>query len=127
MIGPDATVTLDFALSRLTGMIDKLIVYPENMQRNLDLLGGLHNSQRVLLALTQAGMSREDAYAAVQRNAMKVWEMHGDRTGQFAALLKADPEVAGKLKPTAIDAMFDDFYHLKHVDAIFERVFGAEP
>jgi len=126
MIGPDATVTLDFALARLTGMIDKLIVYPENMKRNLDLLGGLHNSQRVLLALTQAGMSREDAYAAVQRNAMKVWEMRGDRAGQFASLLKADGEIAQKLSPSNIDAMFDDFYHLKHVDAIFERVFGPE-
>src|SRR5215204_5564811 len=89
MIGPDATVTLDFALARLTGMIEKLLVYPDNMKRNLDLLGGLHNSQRVLLALTQAGMSREDSYAAVQRNAMKVWEMRGDRAGRFASLLKA--------------------------------------
>jgi adenylosuccinate lyase len=127
MIGPDATVTLDFALARLTGLIDKLLVYPENMKRNLDLLGGLHNSQRVLLALTQAGMTREDAYAAVQRNAMKVWEMPGDRAGAFAALLKADPQIAARLKPTDIDAMFDDFYHLKHVDAIFERVFGPDP
>jgi adenylosuccinate lyase len=127
MIGPDATVTLDFALARLTGLIDKLRVYPENMKRNLDLLGGLHNSQRVLLALTQAGMTREDAYAAVQRNAMKVWEMPGDRAGAFAALLKADPQIAARLKPTDIDAMFDDFYHLKHVDAIFERVFGPDP
>ena len=126
MIGPDATVTLDFALARLTGLIDKLIVYPENMKRNLDLLGGLHNSQRVLLALTQAGLSREAAYAAVQRNAMKVWEMRGDRAGQFAKLLKADPEIAQKLSPSDIDAMFDDFYHLKHVDALFERVFGPE-
>jgi adenylosuccinate lyase len=126
MIGPDATVTLDFALVRLTGLIDKLLVYPDNMKRNLDLLGGLHNSQRVLLALTQAGMSREAAYAAVQRNAMKVWEMRGDRGGQFASLLKADPEVSQKLNPTEIDAMFDDFYHLKHVDAIFERVFGPD-
>jgi adenylosuccinate lyase len=126
MIGPDATVTLDFALARLTGLIDKLIVYPENMKRNLDLLGGLHNSQRVLLALTQAGLSREAAYAAVQRNAMKVWETRGDRAGQFAKLLKADPEIAQKLSPSGIDAMFDDFYHLKHVDALFERVFGPE-
>ncbi|MFD1943800.1 adenylosuccinate lyase [Paradevosia shaoguanensis] len=124
MIGPDATVTLDFALVRLTGVIDKLLVYPENMKRNLDLLGGLHNSQRVLLALTQAGLSREDAYAAVQRNAMQVWQMRGDRAGQFAALLKADPEVSAKLSAGEIDAMFDDFYHLKHVDTIFERVFG---
>jgi adenylosuccinate lyase len=96
------------------------------MRRNLDLLGGLHNSQRVLLALTQAGISREDAYAAVQRNAMQVWQMRGDRTGAFARLLKADPEVSARLKPEEIDAMFDDFYHLKHVDAIFERVFGPE-
>jgi adenylosuccinate lyase len=127
MIGPDATVTLDFALNRLTGLIDKLLVYPENMRRNLDLLGGLHNSQRVLLALTQAGMSREDSYAAVQRNAMRVWEARGGRTGLFAANLKGDPEVSSKLSAADIDAMFDDFYHLKHVDAIFERVFGAAP
>ncbi|HEV7278296.1 MAG TPA: adenylosuccinate lyase [Devosiaceae bacterium] len=127
MIGPDATVTLDFALARLTGVVEKLVVYPDNMRRNLDLLGGLHNSQRVLLALTQAGMSREDAYAAVQRNAMQVWEASGDRAGLFAAKLKADPEVAGKLSGADIDAMFDDFYHLKHVDSIFERVFGSDP
>jgi adenylosuccinate lyase len=126
MIGPDATVTLDFALARLTGMIDKLIVYPENMRRNLDLLGGLHNSQRVLLALTQAGMSREDAYAAVQRNAMEVWEMRGDRAGAFAAKLKADPQISARLSAADIGAMFDDFYHLKHVDALFERVFGPD-
>jgi adenylosuccinate lyase len=126
MIGPDATVTLDFALVRLTGLIEKLIVYPENMKANLDLLGGLHNSQRVLLALTQAGMSREDAYAAVQRNAMRVWEHRGDRAGLFAKNLKADPDVAGKLSAADIDAMFDDFHHLKHVDAIFERVFGPD-
>jgi adenylosuccinate lyase len=127
MIGPDATVTLDFALNRLVGLIDNLLVYPENMKANLDLLGGLHNSQRVLLALTQAGLSREDSYAAVQRNAMQVWQARGDRTGMFAALLKADPEVSGKLGASEIDAMFDDFYHLKHVDALFERVFGPEP
>ena len=124
MIGPDATVTLDFALARLTGLIENLLVYPENMKRNLDLLGGLHNSQRVLLALTQAGMSREDAYAAVQRNAMRVWESRGDRAGQFAANLKADADVSARLTAEEIDAMFDDFYHLKHVDTIFERVFG---
>jgi adenylosuccinate lyase len=122
MIAPDATTTLDFALARLTGLIDKLVVYPVNMQRNLELLGGLHNSQRVLLALTQAGMSREDAYAAVQRNAMRVWK----REGKFADLLKADADVAGSLSASEIDAMFDDFHHLKHVDAIFERVFGPE-
>ncbi len=122
MIGPDATVTLDFALARLTGVIDKLVVYPENMRKNLDLLGGLHNSQRVLLALTQAGYSREDSYAAVQRNAMKVWEMRGDRAGQFARNLKDDPQVT--LSDAQIDAMFDDAYHLKHVGTIFKRVFG---
>ena len=123
MIGPDATITLDFALARLTGVIDKLVVYPENMRKNLDLLGGLHNSQRVLLALTQAGYSREDSYAAVQRNAMKVWEHRGDRTGLFARNLKADPDVT--LSDADIDDMFDDAYHLKHVDTIFTRVFGA--
>ncbi|MBS3847970.1 adenylosuccinate lyase [Devosia sp. BSSL-BM10] len=123
MIGPDATVTLDFALGRLTGVIDKLVVYPENMRKNLDLLGGLHNSQRMLLALTQAGYSREDSYAAVQRNAMKVWEMRGDRAGQFAQNLKEDPQVT--LSDAQIDAMFDDAYHLKHVDTIFARVFGT--
>ncbi|KFC69203.1 Adenylosuccinate lyase [Devosia sp. LC5] len=121
MIAPDGTITLDFAMARLTNVIDKLVVYPENMRKNLDLLGGLHNSQRVLLALTQAGYSREDSYAAVQRNAMKVWEMRGDRTGQFAKNLKADPEVT--LSDAQIDAMFDDAYHLKHVDTIFSRVF----
>lgn len=126
MIGPDATVTLDFALNRLVGLIDNLLVYPENMKRNLDLLGGLHNSQRVLLALTQAGMSREDSYAAVQRNAMQVWQHRGDRAGLFAQLLKSDREVSAKLSASDIDAMFDDFYHLKHVDALFERVFGPE-
>ncbi len=122
MIGPDATITLDFALARLTGVIDKLVVYPENMRKNLDLLGGLHNSQRMLLALTQAGYSREDSYAAVQRNAMKVWEHRGDRTGLFAQNLKNDPQVT--LPDAQIDAMFDDAYHLKHVDTIFDRVFG---
>jgi adenylosuccinate lyase len=122
MIGPDATITLDFALSRLAGLIETLLVYPETMKRNLDLLGGLHNSQRVLLALTQAGLSREAAYSAVQRNAMRVW----NREGRFADFLKADPEVAGAITANDIDAMFDDFYHLKHVDALFERVFGAD-
>jgi len=117
---PDATIALDFALARLAAVIDKLIVYPEAMKRNLEKLGGLHNSQRVLLALTQAGMSREDAYRAVQRNAMPVWE----GKGEFRALLKADPEVAKHLKPAVIDAQFDDAYHLKHVDTIFTRVFG---
>ena len=125
MIGPDATVTLDFALVRLANVIDNLLVYPETMRRNLDSLGGLHNSQRVLLALTQAGLSREASYRAVQRNAMQVWQMSGDRTGKFAELLKADAEVAEALAPEAIDAMFDDAYHLKHVDTIFARVFGT--
>jgi adenylosuccinate lyase len=120
MIGPDATVALDFALARLTGVIDKLVVYPENMQKNLDKLGGLHNSQRVLLALTQAGASREDAYALVQRNAMKTWEQGKD----FLAELKADKDVTAKLKPAELEAMFDLGYHFKQVDTIFKRVFG---
>ena len=120
MIGPDATVTLDFALNRLAGTIEKLVVYPANMRKNLDRLGGLHNSQRVLLALTQAGCSREDAYALVQRNAMKTWEQGRN----FLAELKADKDVTAKLKPAELEAMFDDAYHLKHVDTIFKRVFG---
>ncbi|AWB21828.1 adenylosuccinate lyase [Methylobacterium currus] len=121
MIGPDATITLDFALARLTGVIDKLLVYPEQMQRNLDRLGGLVHSQRVLLALTQAGVSREDAYRLVQRNAMPVWRGEGD----FLTLLQADREVTAALKPEAIAECFDLGYHLKHVDTIFRRVFGA--
>ncbi len=119
MIGPDATVTLDFALTRLTGVMDKLLVYPENMQANMDKLGGLHNSQRILLALTQAGISREDSYRLVQRNAMKVWEEGAD----FATELKADPEVSAKLSDAEIDDKFDMAYHTKHVDTIFARVF----
>jgi len=121
MIGPDATVTLDFALARLTGVIDRLVVYPEAMQKNLDMLGGLHNSQRVLLALTQAGMSREDAYRAVQRNAMPVWLEGKD----FRSLLKADAEVMQHLAPERIDQAFNLEYHTKHVETIFARVFGA--
>jgi adenylosuccinate lyase len=121
MIGPDATVTLDFALARLTGVIDKLVVYPENMQKNLDRLGGLVHSQRVLLALTQKGASREDAYRLVQRNAMPVWRGEGD----FLTLLKNDPEVTKYLSPEEIEACFDLGYHFKHVDTIFTRVFGA--
>ncbi len=121
MIGPDATVTLDFALARLTGIIDKLVVYPETMMANLEKLGGLHNSQRVLLALTQAGVAREDAYAIVQRNAMKAWKEGRD----FLSVLAADKDVTAKLKPAELEAMFDLGYHLKHVDAIFERVFGG--
>jgi adenylosuccinate lyase len=121
-IGPDATVTLDFALARLTGVVDKLLVYPERMQRNLDLMGGLVHSQRVLLALTQAGASREDAYRLVQKSAMRVWESGGALS--LLELLKADPEVAALLPPEQIEESFDLGYHLKHVDTIFERVFG---
>ncbi len=120
MIGPDATVTLDFALIRLAGVIENLVVYPENMQKNLDRLGGLHNSQRVLLALTQAGVSREDAYRLVQRNAMKTWKEGKD----FLLELKADQDVTAKIPAADLEAMFDIGYHLKHVDTIFERVFG---
>ncbi len=120
MIGPDATVTLDFALARMTGVIDKLLVYPANMQRNLDRLGGLVHSQRVLLALTQRGVSREDAYRLVQRNAMPVWRGEGD----FLDLLTADAEVTAALSPEQIAACFDLGYHFKHVDTIFARVFG---
>jgi adenylosuccinate lyase len=121
MIGPDATVTLDFALVRLTGVIDNLVVYPENMKKNLDRLGGLVHSQRVLLALTQKGVSREDAYTLVQRNAMPVWRGEGE----FRALLGADPDVSAKLSPAELDELFDLSYHFKHVDTIFRRVFGA--
>jgi adenylosuccinate lyase len=122
-IGPDATITLDFALARLTGVIDKLLVYPERMQKNLDRMGGLIHSQRVLLALTQAGLSREDSYALVQRNAMKVWESDGELS--LLQLLKADPEVAERVSAGDLDALFDLDHHLARVDAIFERVFGA--
>jgi adenylosuccinate lyase len=120
MIGPDATITLDFALARLTGVIEKLLVYPDAMQKNLDRLGGLVFSQRVLLELTQAGMSREDAYQAVQRNAMKVWEGKGN----FLELLKKDADVVKHLDGKALAALFDMGYHTKHVDTIFKRVFG---
>jgi adenylosuccinate lyase len=121
-IGPDATVTLDFALARLTGVIDKLLVYPERMQRNLDRMGGLVHSQRVLLALTQAGASREQAYSLVQKSAMKVWESDGALS--LLELLKADPEVSALLPAERLEESFDLGYHLKHVDTIFERVFG---
>lgn len=120
MIGPDATVTLDFALARLTGVIDKLLVYPKNMQRNLDQLGGLVHSQRVLLALTQKGASREDAYKFVQRNAMPVWRGEGN----FLELLKKDPDVSKLMTDAELEEKFDLGYHLKHVDTIFKRVFG---
>src|SRR5262249_41286372 len=121
MIGPDATVTLDFALNRLAGLIDRLVVYPENMRRNLDRLGGLVHSQRVLLALTQKGATREDAYHLVQRNAMKVWDAGGD----FQTLLGSDSEVRKHLSEAEIAANFDLGYHFKEVDTIFARVFGA--
>jgi len=119
-IGPDATIHLDFALTRLTGVIDKLLVYPENMQRNLDRLGGLIHSQRIMLALTQKGMSREDSYAAVQRNAMPAWRGEA----KFHDLLKKDKDVSRLLTRQELDALFDLGYHLKHVDTIFQRVFG---
>ncbi len=122
MIGPDATVTLDFALARLTGVIDKLVVYPERMRANLDRLGGLIHSQRVLLALTQAGVAREDAYRIVQRNAMKVWESDGKV--DFLSLLKTDPDVTKALDGKALEALFDLAHHTRYVDAIFARVFG---
>jgi adenylosuccinate lyase len=120
MIGPDATVTLDFALNRLAGVIDRLVVYPENLQKNLDQLGGLVHSQRVLLALTQKGAAREDAYRLVQRNAMKVWRGEGD----FLGFLKADPDVRKYLSEAELAEKFDLGYHFKHVDTIFKRVFG---
>ncbi|MBV8568066.1 MAG: adenylosuccinate lyase [Methylobacteriaceae bacterium] len=119
MIAPDATVTLDFALARLAGVVEALVVYPENMQRNLNRLGGLIHSQRVLLALTRKGVSREDAYAWVQRNAMRVWRGEGD----FLALLAGDTDVSRALTETELKEQFDLGYHLKHVDTIFARVF----
>jgi adenylosuccinate lyase len=119
MIAPDATITLDFALVRLADVIDKLVVYPENMAKNLDRLGGLVHSQRVLLALTQKGVSRDDAYMYVQRNAMPVWRGEGD----FLSLLKADKDVRRVLPPAELQSLFGLDYHLKHVDTIFKRVF----
>ena len=121
-IGPDATITLDFALARLTGVIDKLLIYPERMQKNMDRMGGLIHSQRVLLALTQAGLSRDDSYRLVQRNAMKVWESDGALS--LLELLKADPEVAKALSPAELEDKFNLDYHFKAVDRIFARVFG---
>jgi adenylosuccinate lyase len=120
MIAPDATITLDFALARLTQVIEKLIVYPANMKKNLDRLGGLIHSQRVLLALTQRGVSREDAYALVQRNAMPVWRGEGD----FLTLLQNDAAVRKVLDAAELEELFDLGYHLKNVDFIFKRVFG---
>jgi adenylosuccinate lyase len=119
-IAPDATTTLDFALDRLAGVIDRMIIDPERMAANLDSLGGLVDSQRVLLALTQAGMSREDAYRLVQKHAMTAWQ----GKGRFSDLLKQDPEITRLLEPRTIDELFDIAYHLKHVDTIFRRVFG---
>ena len=121
MIGPDATVTLDFALARLASIIDKLVVYPAAMQKNLDRLGGLVHSQRILIALTQKGVSREDAYRLVQRNAIKVWGGESD----FLSLLKADKDVRAKLSEKELEANFNLDHHFKHVDTIFKRVFGA--
>ncbi|MCC7393223.1 MAG: adenylosuccinate lyase [Sphingomonadaceae bacterium] len=121
-IGPDATITLDFALARLTGVIEKLLVYPARMQRNMDSMGGLIHSQRVLLALTQAGLSREESYALVQRNAMRVWQSEG--RDNLLDLLKDDADVAKALSHAALESLFDLDYHLKHVDTIFARVFG---
>jgi adenylosuccinate lyase len=121
VFAPDATIALDFALARATTLVDKMVVYPAQMRRNLEQLGGLVDSQRVLLALTQAGMSREDAYSAVQRNAMPVWQGEG----RFLDLLKADKDVTKYLPPEALERLFDETYHTKHVDTIFRRVFGA--
>jgi adenylosuccinate lyase len=123
MIGPDATGTLDFALTRLASIVDKLVVYPANMQKNLDLLGGLIHSQRVMIALTQKGVGREEAYAIVQRNAMKVWKGEGD----FLSFLAADKDVRKHLSEAELKANFDLDHHLRHVDTIFERVFGKAP
>ena len=123
-IGPDATITLDFALARLTGVVEKLLVYPERMQANMDRMGGLVHSQRVLLALTQAGVTREDAYRLVQRNAMKVWESDGRM--QLLDLLKQDEEVTAALSPAQLEEKFDLDYHFKHVDTIFARVFDTD-
>ena len=126
MFGPDATVTLDFALVRLTGVIEKLLIYPETMNANMEKLGGLIHSQRVLLALTQAGMSREDSYLAVQRNAMKVWALpEAEREGAFLGFLQSDEEVSAKVSADDLAASFDLGYHTKNVDTVFARVFGS--
>jgi adenylosuccinate lyase len=120
MIGPDATVTLDFTLNRLAGIIERLVVYPQNMRKNLDRLGGLMHSQRVMIALTQKGVAREEAYRLVQANAMKAWREEGD----FLALLKADPGIRKHMSEAEIEANFDLEHHLAHVDTIFKRVFA---
>ena len=123
MIAPDATIALDFALHRLGGLIERLVVYPKRMRDNLDALGGLIHSQAVLLALTRAGMEREAAYAAVQRNAMRVWEEGAD----FRAVLAGDAEITALLDGETLDGLFDLDRHLRHLDTIFDRVFGATP
>ena len=123
-IGPDATITLDFALARLTGLVDKLLIYPERMRRNLDRMGGLVHSQRVLLALTQAGLSREESYALVQRHAMQVWESDGEQS--LLELLKQDPAVTDRIASAELEKLFDLDHHLREVDTIFERVFGSK-
>jgi adenylosuccinate lyase len=120
MIGPDATATLDFALARLASIIDKLVVYPANMQKNIERLGGLVHSQRVMIALTQKGVAREDAYRLVQRNAMRVWQGEGD----FLTFLQADADVRQRLSAAELVESFDLSHHLAHVDTIFRRVFG---
>jgi adenylosuccinate lyase len=120
VIAPDATIALDFSLARLAELIDRLVVYPERMKANLERLGGIIHSQRVLLALTEKGMSREAAYAAVQRNAMRAWSEHGD----FLALLKQDPEIRARLNESELEGLFELAYHLKNVDRLFSRVFG---
>ena len=120
MIAPDATIALDFSLARMTGVIEKLVVYPDQMQKNLDKLGGLINSQRILLELTQKGMSREDSYEAVQRNAMPVWLEGKD----FKSLLKNDTKIRAFLNKDEIEELFSPDFHFKHVETIFERVFG---
>jgi len=122
-IGPDATVALDFSLVRLTNVMDQLLVYPDNMLNNMNKMGGLPNSQRVLLELTQAGVSREDAYRLVQENSMKVWDSKGDF--HLLDLLKADPVVTEKVSEAELDELFNMDYHTKHVDTIFTRVFGG--
>jgi adenylosuccinate lyase len=120
-IGPDATIHLDFALHRLAGVVENLVVYPENMLRTIESMGGLHNSQRILLALIEHGVSREDAYSLVQRNAMRTWRGEGN----LLDLLKADPDMTAKLTDAELEALFDLEYHFKHVNTIFERVFGT--
>tara|TARA_R110000787_G_scaffold6475_3_gene22616 strand:+ start:3069 stop:4367 length:1299 start_codon:yes stop_codon:yes gene_type:complete len=119
-IGPDATIHLDFALHRLAGVVENLVIYPENMLRTIESMGGLHNSQRILLALVEHGVSREDSYSLVQRNAMRTWRGEGN----LLDLLKADPEVSAKLTNEELEDLFDLEYHFKHVDTIFARVFG---